>query len=115
MVFIFSKWELVASGLNFIAIGANYISFPQGSETSVLYLIERSDNRHGSSIVSEYESLIIYYTHPIIQFYNLSEFPHISEAILAITRGGIWAPKLLVKASILLWIWYRLSEVIGRP
>ena len=33
----------MAIGLNFIAIGENYTSFPEGSKTSFLYLIEISD------------------------------------------------------------------------
>ena len=70
-------------GANFIAFGANYISFLQGSKTSFLYLIEGSDNNHGSLIGSAYESLIMSSTHPLIQFENLSEFMYIWEAIPA--------------------------------
>ena len=73
-------------GSNFIEIGANYTSFPQG--TSFLYLIERSDNSHGRLIGYEYESLIMYSTHTLLQFENLSDFLHILEAILTITQGG---------------------------
>ena len=78
----------MAIGSIFIAIGANYISFPQGSKTSFLYMIEGSDNNDGSSIDSANESLIMYFTHPLLQFYNLSEFMYIWEAIPAITREG---------------------------
>ena len=80
--------EFVAIGSNFIAFGANYTSFPQGSKTSFLYLIEGSDNIHGSSIGSAYESLIMYYTYKIIQFLNLSDFRYIWEAIPTITQEG---------------------------
>ena len=88
MGLIFSNSEFVAIGLNFIAFGANYMSFPQGSKTSFLYLIEGSDKGHGSSIGSAYESLITYSTHPLLQFYNLSEFLYIWEAIPTITQEG---------------------------
>ena len=77
MGFILSNWEFVAIGSNFIAFGANNISFPQGSKTSFLYLIERSDNNHGRSIGYAYESLIISYTHNLLQFKNSSGFLHI--------------------------------------
>ena len=76
-------------GLDFIAFGENYISFPQGSKTSFLNLIEGSDNSHGSSIGSEYESIIIYCTQNLILFENFSEFLYIWEAILTITQEGI--------------------------
>ena len=83
------NWEFVAIGSNFTAFGANYISFPQGSKTSFcLYLIEGSDNSHGSSIGYAYESMIMYYTHPLLQFENLSEFMYIREAIMTITQEG---------------------------
>ena len=49
----------MAIGSNCITIGSNYTSFPQGSKTSFLYLIERSDNSHGRSIGYAYESLIV--------------------------------------------------------
>ena len=88
MGFMFSSLEFVAIGSNFISFGVNYISFPQGSKTSFLYLIEGSDNNHGCSIGSAYESLIMSSTHPLLQFENFSEFLHIWEAIPAITRGG---------------------------
>ena len=78
----------MAIGSNFIAFGANYISFPQGSKTSFLYLIEGSDNSHGSSIASAYEYLIMSYTHPILKFENFIDFMYIWEAIPAITREG---------------------------
>ena len=63
MGFMFSILEFVSIGSNFIAIGANYTSFPQGSKTSFLYLIEISDNCHGRYIGYEYDSMIIYSTH----------------------------------------------------
>ena len=88
MGFMVCNWEFVAIGTNFIAFGENYISFPQGSKTSFLYLIEGSDKIHGSSIGSTYESMIMYSRHPLLQFYNLSEFLYIWEAIPAITREG---------------------------
>ena len=78
----------MAIGSNFIAFGENYFSFPQGSNTIFLYLIEGSDNSHGSSIDSAYESLIMYSTYPLLKFENLSEFLYIWEAISAITREG---------------------------
>ena len=78
----------MAIGLNFITIGANYTSFPQGSKTSFLYMIERSEDNHGRLIGYAYESLIMYYTHPILQFYNFSEFMYNLEAIPTITREG---------------------------
>ena len=81
MGLISSNWEFVSVGSNFIAIGENYTSFPQGSKTSFLYLIERSDNSHGRSIGYAYEYMIIYYTHPLLQFNNFSGFMHIWEAI----------------------------------
>ena len=80
------NWEFLAIGLNFIAFGENYMSFPQGSKTSFLYLIEGSDKSHGSSIGSAYESMIMYYTDTMIQFDNLSELLYIWEAIPAITQ-----------------------------
>ena len=76
---------------NFIAFGANCISFPKGSKTSFLYLIERSDNSHGRSICYEYESIIMYYTHNLLQFNNFSGFIHILESISTTYLGGIWA------------------------
>ena len=78
---------------NIIAIGAKYISFPQGSKTSFVYLIERRDNSHVSSLGYEYESFIMYCTHTLIQFYNFSDFIHIWEAIPTITRGDL-SPKI---------------------
>ena len=88
------NWEFVAIGSNFISFGANYISFPQGSKTSFLYLIERSDNSHGSSIGSEYESLFMYYKTPLHQFYNSSGFQHTWESISIIHPGGDLSPKI---------------------
>ena len=78
----------MAIGSNFIAFGGNYISFPQGSKTSFLYLIEGSENSHGSSIGSTYESLIMSSTHLLLQSENLSDFMYILEAIPTITREG---------------------------
>ena len=78
----------MAIGSNFIAFGANYISFPQGPKTSFLNMIEGSYNSHASSIGSGYESMIMSYTHPLLQFENLSDFKYIWEAILAITQEG---------------------------
>ena len=88
---MFSNLEFVAIGFNFISFGANYISFPQGSKTSFLYLIEWSDDSHGSLIGYVYESRIISSTHPMLQFNNLSGFMHIWEAISTTYPGGIWA------------------------
>ena len=62
--------------------------FPKGPKLVFLYLIERSDNIYVSLIGFAYESMIIYYTHTIIQFDNLSDFLHIWEAISAINWGG---------------------------
>ena len=87
----------MAIGLNFIAIGANYTSFPQWSKTSFLYLIERSDNRHGMSIGYAYESLIIYSTHTLIQLNNSSGFLHIWEAISTTYLEGEFEPKIASK------------------
>ena len=83
-------------GANFIAFGANYISFLQGSKTSFLYLIEGSENSHGSSIGSAYEFMIMCYTHTMLQFDNLSDFMYIWEAIPAITREG-FEPQIASK------------------
>ena len=104
MAFMFSNGYFFSIGSSFIAIGANYTSFPQGSKTSFLYLIERSDNIHGRSIGYAYESLIMYSTHLLIQFNNLSGFIHIWEAISTTYPGGDLSPKLPVKS---------LAEVIG--
>ena len=92
MGFMFINWEFFSIGSSFIAIGANYTSFPQGSKTSFfLYLIEISDNSHGRSIDYAYESLIMYSTHNLLQFHNSNGFLHIWEAIYTTYSGGIWA------------------------
>ena len=96
MGFTFRKWEFVAIRSNFIAFGENYISFPQGSKTSFLYLIERSDKSHENLIGYEYESLIMSSTNPLLQFKNLSGFLHILEAI-SITYPGRFEPKIASK------------------
>ena len=85
MGFMFIKLRICGHWVEFHIIWTNYISFPQGSKTSFLYLIEGSDNSHGISIGSPYESLIMSSTHPLLQFDNFSEFMYIWEVIPAIT------------------------------
>ena len=101
MGLFFNNLEFVAIGSSFISCGPNYISFPQGSKTSFLYLIEGSDNNHGSSIGFAYESLIMSSTHPLLQFKNSSGFLHIWEAIFSTYPEGDLSAKLSVKSSIL--------------
>ena len=84
----------MAIGLNFISFGANYISFPQGSKTSFLYLIEGSDNSNGRSVGYVYESLIMSSTYPLLQFDNSSGLQHTWEAISIIHLGGDLSPKI---------------------
>ena len=78
-------------------------------------MIEGSDNSHGRSIGYVYESLIVYYTHNILQFNNYSGFMHIWEAISTTYPVGDLSPKLPAKSSILFRIYHRLTEVIGGP
>ena len=84
----------MAIGSNFISCGPNYISLHQGSETSFLYLIEGSDNNHGSLISYAYESLIMYSEYPLLEFENLSGLQHTWEAISIIHPWGDLSPKI---------------------
>ena len=113
MCLIFMNWSFVSIWSNFIAIGENYTWFPQGSKTSFFYLIERSDNNHGRLIGYEYESMIMLYKNPLIQFKNYIGFMHIWESISTTYPRGDLRPKLPVKSPILFRIYYRLVEVIG--
>ena len=70
-------------------LGKTTSHFPKGPKLVFLYLIEGSDNIHGSLIGSAYESLIMYSTYPLLQFENFSEFMYIWEAIPAITQEGL--------------------------
>ena len=69
-------------------MGQTTSHFPKGPKLVFLYLIEGSDNIHGSLIGSAYESLVMSSTHPLLKFENFSDFMYILEAVPAITQEG---------------------------